>query len=87
MKVLLDENIDVRLKKHLLQFHEVYTVNDMQWKGIKDGELLKLILHYNFDCWIVVDKNTLKNLIPFIPQILLLLESSTLNTLIILEEQ
>ena len=106
MKVLLDENIDVRLKKHLLQFHEVYTVNDMQWKGIKDGELLKLILHYNFDCWIVVDKNipyilqlpcliivlnvfrnTLKNLIPFIPQILLLLESSTLNTLVILEEQ
>lgn len=107
MKVLLDENIDVRLKKHLFQFHEVYTVNDMHWNGIKNGELLKLISQHNFGCWIVVDKNipyqqnisqlpcliivlnvfrnTLINLIPFIPQILLTLESSTSNTLVILE--
>jgi len=57
MKVLLDENIDVRFKTHLLRFHEVYTVNDMHWNGIKNGGLLKLILQYNFHCWIVVDKN------------------------------
>jgi hypothetical protein len=108
MKVLLDENIDVRFKKHLLQFYEIYTVNDMKWNGIKNGELLKLISQYNFDCWIVVDKNipyqqnisqlpcliivlnvfrnTLMNLIPFIPQILQTLELNKSNTLVILEE-
>jgi hypothetical protein len=29
----------------------------MQWNGIKNGELLKLLESKNFDCWIVVDKN------------------------------
>lgn len=29
----------------------------MQWNGIKNGELLKLLEKNNFDCWIVVDKN------------------------------
>jgi len=57
MKVLLDENIDVRFKKYFTEHHEIYTVNDMNWNGIKNGELLKLIEQFNFDCWIVVDKN------------------------------
>jgi uncharacterized protein DUF5615 len=43
MKILLDENIDVRFKKHLSEFHEVHTVRDMQWNGIKNGELLQLL--------------------------------------------
>ena len=38
MKILLDENIDVRFKKHFPDEHEVYTVQDMGWKGIKNGE-------------------------------------------------
>jgi hypothetical protein len=58
MKILLDENIDVRFKKLFKDSpHEVYTVRDMQWNGIKNGELLKLLERNNFDCWIVVDKN------------------------------
>ncbi len=58
MKILLDENIDVRFKKLFKDSpHEVYTVRDMQWNGIKNGELLKLLEKNNFDCWIVVDKN------------------------------
>ena len=44
MKVLPDENIDVRFKNYLSEFHEVYTVNDMRWNGVKNGELLKLII-------------------------------------------
>lgn len=57
MKILLDENIDVRLK-HLFQAcHDVYTVRDMQWTGIKNGELLRLIEENKFEVWIVVDKN------------------------------
>ncbi len=58
MKILLDENIDVRFK---LLFpvgnYEVYTVRDMQWNGIKNGALLKLLQEHNFDYWIVVDKS------------------------------
>lgn len=57
MKILLDENIDVRFKKYFPDVHEVHTIQDMGWKGIKNGELLTLLSQNNFDCWIVVDKN------------------------------
>ncbi len=57
MKILLDENIDVRFKKAFPDVYEVYTVQDMGWNGIKNGELLKLLANKLFDCWIVVDKN------------------------------
>jgi hypothetical protein len=58
MKILLDENIDVRFKGFFpVAIHEVYTVRDMQWNGIKNGALLKLLKEHQFDCWIVVDKN------------------------------
>ncbi|MBX2915206.1 MAG: DUF5615 family PIN-like protein [Cyclobacteriaceae bacterium] len=58
MKILLDENIDVRFKRLFLGSpHEVYTVRDMEWTGIKNGELLQLIKDNNFNCWVVVDKN------------------------------
>lgn len=58
MKILLDENIDVRFKKLFdNSVHEVYTVRDMQWTGIKNGVLLQLLKENNFNCWIVVDKN------------------------------
>ena len=58
MKILLDENVDVRFKNLFLNSgHEVYTVRDMQWNGVKNGILLQLLKDNNFDCWIVVDKN------------------------------
>jgi len=57
MKILLDENIDVRFKKLFPASHVVFTVNDMHWNGIKNGTLLKLLQEHQFDCWIVVDKN------------------------------
>ena len=57
MKILLDENIDVRFKRFFNEEHEVYTVRDMNWNGIKNGKLLQLLASNNFDCWIVVDKN------------------------------
>jgi hypothetical protein len=56
MKILLDENIDVRFKKLFpTDTFEVLTVNDMKWNGIKNGALLKLIKEHNFDCRVVVD--------------------------------
>jgi hypothetical protein len=57
MKILLDENIDVRLKNFFPVEYSVYTVRDMGWNGIKNGELLLLLKENNFDAWIVVDKN------------------------------
>lgn len=57
MKILLDENIDIRFKNHFPEFIAVHTVKDMEWNGINNGALLKLISQNNFDVWIVVDKN------------------------------
>jgi predicted nuclease of predicted toxin-antitoxin system len=57
MKILLDENIDIRLKHHFPATYNVCTVRDMQWNGIKNGELLLLLKENDFDAWIVVDKN------------------------------
>ena len=58
MRILLDENIDVRFK-YLFKdtLHEVFTVKDMNWLGIKNGELLKLMEVNHFEIFIAVDKN------------------------------
>ena len=58
MKILLDENIDVRFKNLFdTTVHRVYTVKDMNWLGSKNGELLKLLEENHFDVFIAVDKN------------------------------
>lgn len=56
MQLLLDENLPKRLK---LDFpsHDVYTVWDRQWNGIKDGELLQLMLAEGFHALLTFDKN------------------------------
>lgn len=56
MKLLLDENLPKRLKADLVP-HEVYTVRDMGWNGIKNGELLKLMQKDRFDVLLTFDKN------------------------------
>ena len=57
MKILLDENIDVRLKSLFpVAENEVYTVTELGWGGMKNDELLELLAENNFDCWIIVDK-------------------------------
>ncbi len=43
MKILLDENIDVRFKKSFIGQYDVFTVKDMGWNGIKNGQLLLLL--------------------------------------------
>lgn len=57
MKILLDENIDIRLKLLFPGGMEVFTVKDMGWTGVKNGELIQLLSRNKFDFWIVVDKN------------------------------
>jgi predicted nuclease of predicted toxin-antitoxin system len=43
MKILLDENIDVRFKNSFPESLEVYTLKDMKWNEIKNGDLLFLL--------------------------------------------
>jgi hypothetical protein len=43
MRLLLDENLPKRLKQDY-QEHEVYTVRDKGWNGIRNGELLNCLL-------------------------------------------
>ena len=56
MKLLLGENLPKKLKLDL-QIHEVYTVSDKKWNGIKNGELIKLLLAENFEVLLTFDKN------------------------------
>jgi hypothetical protein len=58
MKVLLDENVDVRFRFSFEGTgHEVFTVKFMGWNGIKNGKLLQLMAEHNFDLLIGVDKS------------------------------
>ncbi len=54
MRLLLDECVPKRLK-HELPGHEVKTVQDMGWAGIKNGALLKLA-DGQFDALLTVDQ-------------------------------
>ena len=54
MRLLLDECVPKRLK-HELHLHEVKTVQDMGWAGIKNGALLRLA-DAQFDALLTVDQ-------------------------------
>jgi len=55
VKLLLDECIDRRFSRDLAD-HEVKTVPQMGWSGIKNGELL-ILAENEFDVFITVDRN------------------------------
>jgi hypothetical protein len=57
MKILLDESLPRKLKYSFETVHEVFTVKDMDWLGIKNGQLLKLMVSNNFDYFVTVDRN------------------------------
>jgi len=56
LKVLFDEDVPGKLARFLPQ-HEIHTVVSMQWGGIKNGVLLKLIERERFDVFLTGDKN------------------------------
>ena len=56
MKLLLDENLPKRLKRDFPQ-HEVFTVRDKGWNGIRNGDLLTLMIKEGFDALLTFDKN------------------------------
>ncbi len=56
MKVLLDECLPRRLKR-ALSGHQVFTVPEMGWAGVKNGALLRLIQDAAFDVFVTIDGN------------------------------
>jgi predicted nuclease of predicted toxin-antitoxin system len=56
MKILLDECVTKRFKKHLEEF-EVYTVTELNLSGIKNGQLMNYCVEHNFDMLLTIDKN------------------------------
>ena len=57
MKILLDENTPKVLKKHLGNTYKVFSVQEMEWDGKLNGELLGLMLANDFEILITADKN------------------------------
>jgi hypothetical protein len=55
MRLLLDESVPRRLRQALPN-HDVKTVVEMGWGGIKNGKLLELAAS-NFDAFITIDKS------------------------------
>lgn len=56
MKVLFDEDVPGKLARSLAP-HEVHTVVSLEWGGITNGALLKLIERERFDVFLTGDKN------------------------------
>jgi predicted nuclease of predicted toxin-antitoxin system len=56
MKILLDECITKRLKPHLSQ-HEVATVTEKGWSGLKNDQLMTAATLKGFDLLLTIDKN------------------------------
>ena len=56
MRVLLDENVDRRLRPLFDPGHEVVTVAEQGWSGEKNGDLLRLAAA-EFDAFVTMDRN------------------------------
>ena len=56
MKILLDECVTKRLKKHLNNL-DVFTVRELELSGIKNGKLMAYCSDNNFDVLPTIDKN------------------------------
>lgn len=56
MKLLLDEQIDVRMKPLLREF-KVYTLHDFDWLGLQNGALREQVNQNGFDALVSADKN------------------------------
>jgi hypothetical protein len=56
MRVLLDECVPRALRNDIRD-HEVKTVAEMGWAGVKNGELMRLAAN-EFDVLLTVDRNS-----------------------------
>ena len=56
MKVLIDENLDVRLHRYFTK-HEAVTVSFMKWSGKANGDLILAMLAAGIEVLVTLDKN------------------------------
>ena len=56
MKILLDECVNRKLKSRLAGT-EVYTVAEMNWRSLRNGNLMRAAIENKFDVLLTVDKN------------------------------
>ena len=56
MRLLLDENLPKKLKIDFGSY-EIYTVREKMWNGIKNGELIRLLIDNGFNALLTFDKN------------------------------
>ena len=56
MKILLDECVTKKLKRFLPE-HEVFTVTEMGWSGLKNGKLMSKAVEKDFEILLTIDKN------------------------------
>ncbi|MEJ7682064.1 MAG: DUF5615 family PIN-like protein [Segetibacter sp.] len=60
MKILLDENIPIQLKRDLPENYKWFTVRELGWQGTKNGQLLERMIENNFEGLVTMDKNLYK---------------------------
>ena len=56
MRVLLDENVDRRLRSFFDSSLDVVTVTEQGWSGMKNGELLS-VAGQKFEILVTMDRN------------------------------
>ncbi|HEY8743257.1 MAG TPA: DUF5615 family PIN-like protein [Chloroflexota bacterium] len=56
MKVLLDKDMPRQLKRELAG-HDISTVREMGWNGIKNGALLGLAVSAGFEVFLTIDRS------------------------------
>jgi hypothetical protein len=56
MKILLDECVTRKLKNRL-PLHEVSTVTEMGWNGLKNGTLMRAAIEQGVELLLTIDKN------------------------------
>ena len=56
MKILLDECVTKHLKSHFTG-HQVSTVRELGWSGVKNGKLMSLCVENGFGILLTIDKN------------------------------
>jgi hypothetical protein len=56
-KVLLDENLPVKIKFRLQDACDIFTVKDMDWNALENGDLINAMQKDGFDFLITSDKN------------------------------
>jgi predicted nuclease of predicted toxin-antitoxin system len=56
LRVLLDQNAPLGLRKHLKE-HDVVTARYMGWEGASNGDLIAAAEEHGFDILVTTDKN------------------------------